>query len=131
MGHRKQCPHCAGKLKLAGACLSLWAVLSFFAFLPLAYCVQLAAYFPPTACIDSGAGSPDAAILAGKPLSPGDDDACALVEAASKLEKIVVREQPLPEGGYPAWSFPLSDPLPAVSRFNLPVIPPRAPPIFL
>jgi len=129
MGHGKYCPHCAGKLKLAGACLSLWAVLSFFVFLPQAYCVQLAAYFPSTACIDSGAGAPDAAILAQKLLSPGDDDACTLVEAASQLENLVVRKQPLPEGGYPACSVTLSDPLPAVSGFNLPVIPPRAPPI--
>ena len=129
MGRGKYSPHFPGKLKLAGVCLSLWAVLSFFAFLPLAYCVQLAAYFPPTACIHSGAGAPDAAILAGKPLLPGDDDSCTLVDATSQLENIVLREQPVPEGCYPAWSFSLSDPLPAVSGFNLPVIPPRAPPI--
>jgi hypothetical protein len=128
MGHGKYCPHFAGKLKLAGVFFSLWAVLSFFSFLPLGYYVQLSAYSLATACNDLRAGPPDVVVLAREPRSCDDDDSCTFWDAASELKNIVLKEQPAPEGDYPL-SFTFCDPLPAVSRFKLSVLPPRAPPI--
>jgi hypothetical protein len=128
MGHRKLSPDFNGKLRLAGSFLGIAVFLISFYLLPPTYYTQLLVYHPTATYNVSGADPPSLIIFARGPLSPDDDDPCALRDVRSDFGNILLPTRAALESPSPAVSFSFNDPIPLISRLKRLVSTPRSPP---
>jgi hypothetical protein len=109
---------------------SFGIALVILSFLAPSYDLQPVASFPIAACNTLDDEPPDAVIFLQKPLSGGNDDACALWEAAADFDRFSLPVQAAPSDPSQAPSECCFGPIPR-NLLKLLISTPRSPPLFL